>query len=106
LQLGLTLRKPGEKRAERGRRAFGMLVIVEVHARVDVPADQHDLVPGLQHRPERMLIIILGIDDERRPPGLLHAPAILPRAEQRSVGFLFCFGHGTRTHQGQESSRP
>ena len=58
------LRDPGKKWAERDRCSRFPFVSVQRDARIDVPADQHDLLAGGKHRLPRRAAIIVGVDDQ------------------------------------------
>jgi hypothetical protein len=84
-KIGRALRKPGEKRSQRGGRSRGMLFVVERDAGVEVPSDDDDLVLGPDHRAQRQPEIGGGIDDERGPIGPLHPPAIAAGLKERAA---------------------
>ncbi len=68
LQLRLTL---DERVDEVAHRLARCLVMVQNDARVEVPADQQDLPPRIQHRAACHTEIFLRIDDDRHAIGLL-----------------------------------
>ena len=81
LQPRPVLGQPGQEGAQ-FRRSAVIGLVIEANPRVEVPADQQDLLLGAKHRLPGEVEIVGRIDDERGAFGALHPPAIPARLQQ------------------------
>ena len=64
---------------------FGLAFLAELDAGIEVPSDQHDAVPGGQHRLSACLEIVSGIHDQGGAVRLGDAPAVALDAQEPAL---------------------
>lgn len=85
LQIGTLPGQPDEESSQPIRALERLLVRLELDPCVEVPADQDDAVPGLEHCRFGVAEVVGGVDDARQPIGVRDLPARVARCEYRAL---------------------
>src|SRR5690606_9375510 len=84
-EAGPVLRQPGEEIAQAVWPFQRLPLRLELDPHVEIPADEHDALPGAEHRGFRMAEIGGRVDDEGKALRRLDAPA-RPARYEHAVG--------------------